>query len=246
MNLGLKILREIALFGACAIFTAIIGLIVVDQIAMPIYVRQGVEVTVPDLIGLTPAQAQARLQDKGLRMKKREPRWDTSVPAGQIVWQNPSALSHVKPNRTVYVAPSLGQRLHAVPDLLNRPLRQAQLWIAQADLTVGKVIEISSSEIKEGNIIDHKPKAGEKVAQGTQVELIVSTGPPRALVNMPRVTELKLDEARRLLLSLGLQPNNIRYEFSTAYEPDVVIRQEPESDTPIKRGSPVLLIVSKL
>lgn len=246
MNLALKILREIALFGACAIFTAIIGLIVVDQIAMPIYVRQGVEVAVPNLTGLTPSQAQAQLQDKGLRMKEREPRWDASVPTGHIVWQNPSARSHVKPNRTVYVAPSLGQRLHAVPDLRNRPLRQAQLWIAQADLTVGKLTEISSPEIKEGNIIDHEPKAGEKVSPGTQVELIVSTGPPRAFVNMPRVIELKLDEARRLLLSLGLQPNNIRYEFSTAYEPDVVIRQEPESGTPIKRGSPVLLVVSKL
>ena len=143
-------------------------------------------------------------------------------------------------------APSLGQRLHAVPDLHNRPLRQAQLWIAQADLTIGKITETSSSEIKEGNIIDHKPVAGEKVAKETPIDLIVSTGPPRALVKMPRVTELKLDEARRLLLSLGLQPNNIRYEFSTAYEPDIVIRQEPASGTPIKRGSPVLLIVSKL
>ena len=246
MNLPLKILREIALFGVCAIITAIIGLIVVDQIVMPFYVRQGDEVAVPDLIGLTPSQAQARLQDKGLRLKEREPRWDASVPAGQIVWQNPSAHSHVKPNRTVYVAPSLGQRLHAVPDLHNRPLRQAQLWIAQADLTIGKITETSSSEIKEGNIIDHSPKAGEKVAKETPIDLIVSTGPPRALVKMPRVTELKLDEARRLLLSLGLQPNNIRYEFSTAYEPDIVIRQEPKSDTPIKRGSPVLLIVSKL
>ena len=163
MNLPLKILREIALFGACATITAIIGLIVIDQIVMPVYVRQGVEVSVPDLIGLTPSQAQARLQDKGLRMKEREPRWDTSVPTGQIVWQNPSALSHVKPNRTVYVAPSLGQRLHAVPDLLNRPLRQAQLWIAQADLTVGKVIEISSSEIKEAILSTTAPKLASKL-----------------------------------------------------------------------------------
>ena len=149
------------------------------------------------------------------------------------------------------IARSMSRRVWAsvstpVPDLHNRPLRQAQLWIAQADLTIGKITETSSSEIKEGNIIDHKPVAGEKVAKETPIDLIVSTGPPRALVKMPRVTELKLDEARRLLLSLGLQPNNIRYEFSTAYEPDIVIRQEPASGTPIKRGSPVLLIVSKL
>ena len=179
-------------------------------------------------------------------MKEREPRWDASVPEGQIVWQNPSALSHVKPNRTVYVAPSLGQRLYAVPDVHNRPLRQARLWIARADLEVGEVTEMSSSAIKEGNIIDQTPKADEQVAQGTTVALIVSTGPPRAFVAMPSVVELKLDEARRLLSSLGLRADHIRYEFSTAYEPDVVIRQEPESGMPIKRGTSVQLIVSKL
>ncbi len=246
MNLVPKILREMALFGACAIFVATVGLIVADQIAMPRYVRQSVEVAVPDLIGLTPSQARARLQDEGLHMKEREPRWDASVPPGRIVWQNPSALSHVKPNRTVYVAPSLGQRLHAVPDLHNRPLRHARLWIARAELEVGDVTEMSSSETKEGNIIDQVPKAGEQVAQGTQIDLVVSTGPPRAFVNMPRVVELKLDDARRLLLSLGLRADNIRYEFSTAYEPHVVVRQEPEAGTPIRRGSNVQLIVSKL
>ena len=246
MDLVRKILREAALFCACAIFVAGVGLIIMDQIVMPCYVRQGVEVTVPDLKGLTPEQARARLQAEGLHMKEREPRWDASMPAGQIAWQNPAALSHVKPHRTVYVAPSLGERLYAVPDLRNRPLRQARLWIARAELAVGEVAEMASAEIEEGNIIEQTPKAGEQVVHGTPVALTVSTGPHRAFVAMPVVVELKLDDARRLLSSLGLRADNIRYEFSTAYEPDVVIRQDPEPGTPIKRGTSVQLVVSKL
>ena len=247
MDLVRKILREAALFGACAIFVAIVGLIILDQIAMPRYVRQGVEVTVPDLKGLTPEQAQARLQAEGLHMKeRRDSLWDASMPKGQIAWQNPTAWSHVKPNRTVYVAPSLGQRLYAVPDVNALPLRQARLWIARADLAVGDVGEMASEERAEGHIIEQTPKAGERVAQGTPIALTVSTGPPRASVAMPSVVELKLDDARRLLSSLGLRADHIRYEFSTAYEPDVVIRQEPEPGTPIKRGTSVQIVVSKL
>ncbi len=246
MDWVLKILREIVLFGACAVFTATVGLIVVDQFVMPRYVRQGVQVAVPDLIGLTPAQARARLRGKGLRMKEKDTRWDASVPKGHIVWQNPSAQSRVKPNRTVYVVPSLGGRLHAVPDVRNRSLRQARLWIAQAGLKVGEVTEIPSSKVKEGNVISQVPRVGEKVDKGAPIDLAVSTGPPRAVVDVPRVVELKLEEARRLLISVGLRADNIRYESSTAYEPDVVIRQVPKAGAPIKRGSNVQLIISKL
>jgi len=144
------------------------------------------------------------------------------------------------------VVPSLGGRLHAVPDVRNRSLRQAQLWIAQADLEVGEITAMSSSKVQEDDVIHQVPKAGEKVDKGTQVNLIVSTGPLRAFVDVPRVVELKLNEARRLLQSVGLLADNIRYEFSIAYEPNVVIRQEPKAGSPIKHGSNVQLIVSKL
>lgn len=241
-----KILREIIVFGACAVFTATVGLIVVDQVVMPRYVRQHVQVTVPDLVGLTPAQARGRLRNKTLRMKLQDPRWDPSVPEGHIVSQNPAPNFKVKPNRTVYVVPSLGGRLYTVPDVRNRPLRQAELWIAQADFAIGEVTETPSSRVKEGHVIEQSLPPGTEVDAGTQLDLVISTGPPRAFVDVPLVVELKLEDARQLLATVGLQADNIRYESSTAYEPNVVIRQTPEAGTPIKRGSNVRLVVSKL
>ena len=65
MDLVRKILREIALFGACALSVAIVGLIAVDQLVMPRYVRQGVEVPVPDLIGLTPLAGACAIAGRG-------------------------------------------------------------------------------------------------------------------------------------------------------------------------------------
>lgn len=241
-----KILREVVLFGACAVFTGIVGLVVLDQVIMPRFVRQGVQVSVPDLVGLKPAQARARLSGKALNMKQQEPRWDASVPEGHIVSQNPPANAKVKPNRTVYIVPSLGGRLFAVPDVKGRALRQAGLWLEQADLKMGTVDYAASTRVKDGLVIAQSVAAGKEVDSGTLVDLVVSTGPPREVVDVPNVVEMKLIEARRILTSLGLRTDNMRYEFSTAYEPNVVIRQEPEVGSPIKRGSNVVLIVSKL
>lgn len=246
MDLFKKILREVVLFGACALFTGIVGLIVIDQIVMPKFVRQGVQVSVPDLVGLTPQQARARLSSKALNMKQREPRWDASVPEGHIVSQSPSANAKVKPNRTVYIVPSLGGRLFAVPDVEGRALRQAKLWLEQADLKVGDIDYAASTQVKDGLVIRQSLDAGKEVDAGSVIDLVVSTGPPREIVDVPNVVEMKLIEARRILTSLGLRTDNMRYEFSTAYEPNVVIRQEPEAGSPIKRGANVVLIVSKL
>jgi serine/threonine-protein kinase len=246
MDLVQKILRESILFITCAIFVAIIGLVVVDQIIMPKFVRQGIQVTVPDLAGLTTAQAQSRLARYGLNLTEQDARWDAKTPPGQIVYQNPAAGSKVKPNRKVYVVPSLGARLYAVPDMRNRTLRQASLWIQQTDLVIGEIIEETSDRVREGYIISQLPEPGTQVDAGTRVNLVVSTGSSREFVTMPNVIEMKFNDARRVLSALELRTDNIRYEFSTAYDPDVVIQQEPEFGTPIKRGSSVKLVVSKL
>lgn len=241
-----KILREVVLFGACAVFTGIVGLVVLDQFVMPKFVRQGMQISVPDLIGLTPQQARARLSGKGLNMKQQEPRWDAAVPEGHIVSQSPPPNSKVKPNRTVYIVPSLGGRLFAVPDVSGRALRQARLWIEQAGLKVGELDYSPSTRVKEGSVIQQSIAGGKEVDSGTRIDLVVSTGPPREVVDVPNVVEMQLSEARRILTSMGLRTDNIRYEFSTAYEPNVVIRQEPEAGASIKSGSNVVLIVSKL
>jgi beta-lactam-binding protein with PASTA domain len=152
----------------------------------------------------------------------------------------------VKPNRTVYIVPSLGGRLFAVPDVKGRALRQAGLWLEQADLKLGDVAYVSSTRVKDGQVIQQSVAAGKQVESGTTVDLVVSTGPPRRVVDVPNVVEMKLGEARRILTSMGLRTDNMRYEFSTAYEPNVVIRQEPVPGSAIKRGSNVVLFVSKL
>lgn len=246
MELFKKILRESILFITCGIFVATLGLIVVDQIIMPRFVRQGIQVTVPDLIGLSSTQARARLASYGLNLTEQDPRWDPKVPAGHIVFQNPGSGSKVKPNRTVYVVPSLGKRLYAVPDVRNRTLRQATLWIQQTDLVMGTITQETSEQVREDHIISQSPKPGIEVDSGSRIDLVVSTGPPREFVAIPNVVEMTLSNARRTLSALDLRIDNIRYESSTSYDPDVVIGQDPEFGASIKRGSSVRLVVSKL
>jgi serine/threonine-protein kinase len=239
------LLREVALFVVCAVFVGTVLLFLLDKVIMPYVVRKGRLVEVPDIVDLASAQARRTLARYGLQLELQKPRWDESVFEGRVVYQNPTAFSMVKPGRTVYAVPSLGTRLYEVPDLRKRSLRQARLWIEQGGLGVGEVSEEASLELKEGLVIRQAPSAGQKMPADTPVSLVVSSGPPREVVGVPNVVGRPLDDARSGLASLELQAT-IRYEFSTAYLPNTVIRQVPEAGEKVKQGTAVQLVVSKL
>lgn len=240
------IAREIVLLIACAIFTGTVGLILLDSWIMPKYVRKGQQIEVPDIVDQTPAQARTQLSRKGLRLKLREPRWDTDIPKGQIIMQYPIANARVKQGRTVFAVPSKGRRSFTVPNLVKKPLRQATLLAQQAGVTVGEIHEEPSGDIAEGQVIRHEPPAGARVAGGTEVILFVSDGPPGEIIPMSDLVGMSVREARRQLEALGLRVGKIRYEFTTAYEPNVVIRQVPSDTSEVRQGSRVELVISKL
>ncbi len=241
-----NISREVLLFLACAVFTGTVGLILVDTVIMPYFTRKAIEVEVPDIVDMTPTQARRKLSRFGLRLKLQDPRWDNSIQEGHLVFQNPLAFSRVKPNRTVYAVPSKGNRRYEVPNLQGKSLRQARLWVDQSELEIGEIVEEASARVKEGFVISHFPSPGSNVDAGTVFSMTVSTGPKRALVAVPNMIGMRLATAQRRLRSLGLNGDDVRYEFSTAYETDIVIRQTPLAGEVAKRGSRVQLVVSKL
>lgn len=239
-------LRKAALFAVCAILTGTVGLVLMDTVIMPRLARTGMRVEVPDLVDLTQTQARARLDMYGLRLELREPRWDDRIPEGRIVYQNPPAFSRVKRDRTVYAVPSKGRRLYGVPDLKGKTLRQAGLWIAQSGLEMGEVTDDTSSSVREGLVVRQVPAAGVLVGAGHLVAVVVSNGPPREIVEAPDLVGRELEDARAAVADAGLRVGAIRYEFSTGYLPNVVIRQLPEAGEEVKRGTRIALVVSKL
>ncbi len=241
-----NIAREILLFGACAIFTGTVGILVVDAVIMPRYVRKGEQIEVPRLVDLTPDQARRALAKKGLRMRLHNSRWDTRIVKGNIVVQNPPAGSKVKSGRTIFVVPSKGTRSFKVPDVRRKKLRQAHLYIQQAGLTVGEIIEEPSADVEEGAVARQEPRAGAQVSAGTEVTLYVSDGPPGELLIMMDLVGDRAKTARKRIVDSGFRVGRIRYEFTTSYEPDVVIRQVPESGEEVRQGSRVSFVISKL
>jgi beta-lactam-binding protein with PASTA domain len=128
-----------------------------------------------------------------------------------------------------------------VPDLVGFSLDAALDTLARADLNAGSVLREQSAE-PENQVLEQRPGPGARVRAGTRIDLAVAE-PLR--VEVPDVTGLALDEARRVLERAGLGSGRVLGEPSNRPVDDV-IRQEPAGGAVVDAGTRVELVVSQV
>ncbi len=145
-------------------------------------------VQVPALKGRTQETAKLELQTAGLKLGKVDYREDTSAPKGTILSQTPAEGQSVVAGMAINVVVNLGLDTAPVPDLEGLSISEATRALSQVGLVVGKVTQVVSEMIPEGQIIDQGLKRGVTVSKGTSIDIEVSKGPPPP-VEPPSVEE---------------------------------------------------------
>jgi beta-lactam-binding protein with PASTA domain len=128
------------------------------------------EVTIPDLSGLTVAQASEAALHSGLDLNIEDKFYSRTVPAGRILSQAPAAGSRVRKGWVVRVTESLGPQQVTIPDVVGEPVREASLDLRKASLDLGTLAHID--------------------APGDTDMVLSQTPPPDAGVDQPRVNLL--------------------------------------------------------
>ena len=213
---------------------------------MPIYTRHGQELEVPDIVGLSFAEAYTMLTEQKFKVIKDRDTFDSQYPPGYVVSQNPLPRSKVKKWRRIYVTVSKGERIVLMPKLVGQSERNAEILISQLGLVLKSVnYEYSPLHLKDV-VIEQSIAENERLRQGTEVEIVVSLGliPDRFI--MPNVVGKLLEDARKSIEKAGLAVGNIAYQTTDKLLPNTVIEQSIIPDTETTQGARVNLIVSKL
>jgi len=145
------------------------------------------QVAVPDLVGLTFAQAQTQAQALGLTVV--ESAFESSdQPIGTITVQDPVAGANVDRGSTINVTIATGAATTVVPDLHGQPESQALNLLAVAGLQIGVRSDAFDPEVPLGAIVSQDPGAGAVVAKATAVNYVVSKGPEPSVTLAPTPT----------------------------------------------------------
>jgi eukaryotic-like serine/threonine-protein kinase len=202
------------------------------------------EVQVPTLIGrrVTEAGMVAERQRLSVRVEGR--RHDPKVPVDRIAAQEPAPGSTLKSHRTVRVWVSLGARRLTVPVVEGDSLRSARLSLEQAQVGVGRVVEVDDPA-GEGTILVQHPPAGETDSLANGVSLLVSRGSRSKEYVMPDLIGKSTDDVLDALRRAQLKVPEIRYRSYTGVMPGTVLRQAPAAGYRVTRETAVSLEVSR-
>jgi serine/threonine-protein kinase len=162
---------------------------------------------VPDVTGLSQADAVAALEAQGLVVVETI-RDDDSMPAGRVVsWivtEQPNLLagSEVLKGTQVAIAISGGPVLRAVPNLIGRSEADAVAELGAVQLIAQRNDDVFSSDIAVGLVAAQEPQSATQLSRGDVVAFSVSKGPET--VELPRIVGLSLADAQKQLTEAGL------------------------------------------
>lgn len=237
--------KNIAIYILLLIVGAFCGFWIFDRIAMPAVIGSGEAYPIPNLVGMTADAAEQRAISDGFRFKVVRYEFSTTVPANRVLSQIPNAQSLAKKGRQIRVIVSKGGIKAIVPDVSKELLRQAQIEIEQARLVVDTVYEQFSDSVEAGRVIAISPPAGETLAAGDGVKLVVSLGSEKGIVTVPNLVGMQSADACKILHQLRLKCLQIKRRIPTIANGEV-FKQEPAPGTKVYRGNAVRIMVNQL
>jgi beta-lactam-binding protein with PASTA domain len=105
------------------------------------------------------------------------PETSETVDEDDVIRCEPTSGEEVPEGGTVIVFVSSGEDLVTVPSLSGQTLEQAQATLREFDLITGDIRREPHPNIPDGSVITSDPPPGTDEPPGTQIDLIVSTGP---------------------------------------------------------------------
>src|SRR5665647_1081661 len=161
------------------------------------------------------------------------------VSSGEVFKQDPVASSDVKRGDTITFWVSSGEPQATVPYLTDLTQSEAQTALTDAGLVLGTPTSESSDTTPSGQIIRQDPAADTKVAKGSTVNVVISSGTPSpspspspttSTVTIPNVYGMDSTSATDRLTADGFDVK-VKQKGGHDQDPGTVVMMVPDAGT---------------
>lgn len=200
-------------------------------------------VAVPDVVGMTRAEAEDALAAAGF-VPASVLQYDLTAPSGQVVEQLPAGGEEAATGSEVGLLVSRGRPVVevSVPDVTGMAQDEATASLADAGL-VAVPVEAYAADVPEGDVAGQEPAAGDRVAPLTEVLLTVSLGAGATTAVVPDVVGLTQAKATTELEAAGFTVT-AAHAWSAAVGDGLVIAQAPDPGDEAEEGGDAGILVS--
>ncbi len=194
----------------------------------------------PDMVGLSEAEARGRLFTYGLESGNTKEKVDNSRTTEVVTQQNPKAGKKISVGDSVDLVLAVPKGTK-VPSLVGETRKVAEKKLNKRQLRIGQVAQEASCQAA-GTVLRQTPDKGRRLPEDSAVNLVLAAlGPnPRPV---PKLVGASGSQASQLLEQVGLGVS-ILYQESERQEGSV-LGQDPRPDTRLPPGCPVQITLAK-
>ena len=225
------------------------GMVVVAVLAAWVaftFLTRGGEVTVPQLEGVELRAALELTSRDQLGLRVRGTGYDLGTPPGYVISQDPLPGERIKANRIIYVVVSQGTPSVFIPDFGGLTLRRAELQLAQAGLTLGKIGRSHLDDTTAGSVISQSPLPGRFVPRSSSIDLLLSDGPRPSVYLLPDMTGFPMETVLSRLREWNMRSGRITEIVDEEAPPGTVTALTPEPGSAVVEGQSIHLTITRL
>ena len=219
LNQGFKVVRSISLFLLAFCMVVLCWALVFNPFMH--YLFSSEEEYMDDLIGMYESDAVDLLEERGFKTKIVYLEYQDEVLPHTVFNMFPKPFTKVKKNRIVELSVFKDRSTIIVPDYTNLNLKEVKKRLKKDKLVLddGDIMYFTEDNISRDIVYHQKPKAGEKVLEGSKLIINVSLGQSDGVFKVP-------NEIIGLLLPdviLKLKKNRFLIgDIDTVYNKDLV------------------------
>ncbi len=246
----IEFLREkwkhlLIMLGVCFL-TLFIAAVLMDKVVMPMVVRHGDEVLVPDVTHMSQQAASIKLQESDFDMTVALEEFNAEHPKGTVIAQLPESGAMVKRGMNIRLTISKGAASATVPKLRGVSLREAKLMLEQEGLVMGDLLWYTDEVLPDGVIIESRPESGTVMKLNAEVQLVVNRKQTDIVIEVPDFVGLDFSEAQQLAEENYLIIGDISYKVDERMLPETVLFQSIPPGTEVSKWTIINLTVSQL
>ncbi len=202
------------------------------------------EVEVPNLVGMTLAQAEHAAPASGLQLQMERQYYSPTVPEGRIMSQVPDPGTRVRRGWQLRVAQSLGPQRVDIPDVTGETSRAAELNLERRGLELGTTAALPIASAPADRVIAQSPPPNAREVAAPRISLLLSEAPVPAPYLMSNLVGQSLASATQILLGAGMHVGTVTVAPTPAAGGNTPPANPPAS-TPENTPSPSSLVLSQ-
>jgi len=199
------------------------------------------EVTVPKIVGLTPAEAERAAAGLGLSVTIERQYYSPEIPEGRIMTQIPPEGTKVRRGWQVRASQSLGPQRVSIPDVVGESARAADLNIRRRGLDIGSMAYAQMRGATADQVLAQSPPPNASGVSVPRISLLVSSGAPASVFVMPSFVGQPLGSVNLSLLDAGFRVGSV----TVAAPAQIESAGAPANSGNPPQPSPASIIVSQ-